>query len=253
MSEEKYDRFISDAVRHVMKTHGLVPEELEDARTPITPKVEETIASKTLVESYVATAKSFKQVTEFISQKTKDAHMELYLGNVSAVNDVSGMLDSANADEANSRHADFRSLKLDETFNLNAVWLHELFFANCFDPNSEVYMDSIAFMRLQRDFGTFDAWQKDFIGCAKACGEGWAVCGYNMFLKRYVNTIISHHSADVPMGIYPVIVLDCWSHAYFRDYLADKNSYITAMMRELNWVTIEERCNKVEKIAEAIK
>lgn len=247
-----YDKHINEAVANAIKQFGLSLDEDDDSISSVNIEIKDT-SQQQVNESYVATVKPYKQVTEFISQKTKDAHVELYKGYVDSLNQVSGMLDAVDTEAADPRHSDFRSLKLDEAFNLNASWLHELFFSNCFDPNSEIYMDSMTFMRLQRDFGTFDAWQKDFIGCAKSCGEGWAVCAYNMFLKRYVNTIISHHSCDVQLGLYPVIVLDMWSHAYFRDYLADNSSYITAMLRELNWVTIEERFNKVEKIAEAIK
>ena len=204
-------------------------------------------------ESYVATTKQTKQVSEFLSQKTKDTHKELYESYVKSLNEVSAQLDSANGGASNSRHAEFRSLKLDETFNLNAVWLHELFFANCFDPNSEVFMDSLAFIHLQRDFGKFDDWQHDFMACARCCGDGWAVCGYNTFLRRYVNCIVSHNSGDMQLGLYPIIVLDMHEHAYFRDYLSDKESYMTAMLRELNWEVIEERVNRVNKIAEALR
>ena len=47
--------------------------------------------------------------------------------------------------------------------------------------------------------------------------------------------------------------MDMWSHAYFRDYLSDKKSYVTAMMRELNWEIIESRFNVVERLIEATK
>ena len=179
--------------------------------------------------------------------------MKLYKNYIETLNRTSIELDSADRSAANSQHSQFRSLKLDETYNLNAVWLHELHFANCYDPNSEVYMDSISFLRLQRDFGSFDDWQRDFFSCAMSAGNGWAICGYHTFLKRYVNTFISHHSGDVPVGVYPVIVLDVWEHAYYRDYLNDKKSYIVAAMRELNWTVIEERIKKADKIAEVVK
>lgn len=208
---------------------------------------------KTLSESYVHEPKPFKQVTEFLSQKSKDAHVELYKGYIESLNKVSAELDSVNRSDANSRHSDYRSLKLDESYNLNATWLHELHFANCCDPHSEIVMDSISFLKIQRDFGTFDDWQRDFMACAMAAGNGWAVLGYHMFLKKYVNFIVSHHSGDVPIGFYPVIVLDCWEHAYSKDYLTDKKSYIVAMMRELNWAIIEDRFKKAESIAQVMK
>jgi Fe-Mn family superoxide dismutase len=204
-------------------------------------------------ESFVAEPKPFKQVSELVSQKTKDSHVELYKRYVEAVNGVSARLDTADNEIANSMHSDYRSLKLDETFNLNAVWLHELYFANCFDPHSNVYMDSKAYMRLERDFGTFEDWQKDFMACAMSAGNGWAISGYHMFLKRYINVMISNHSQDVMVGFYPLIVIDMHEHAYHRDYLTDKKSYLIAQMRELNWNTIEERFLKAEALNEVLK
>ena len=206
-----------------------------------------------LEEAYVAEPKVFKQVSEFSTQKTKDSHQELYKGYVETLNKVSSQLDSVDRSAANSKHSNYRSLKLDETYNLNAVWLHELYFANAFDPHSEITMDSLSFMRLERDFGTFEDWQRDFMACALSSGNGWAVCGYNMFLQRYVNTFISHHSGDVMLGLYPIMVVDMWEHAYYRDYLSDKKSHLVARMRELNWNVIEERVNKAESIASVLK
>jgi superoxide dismutase, Fe-Mn family len=206
-----------------------------------------------LDESYVATEKAYPQVSEFVSQKTKEAHKALYAGYVETLNRVSAELDTATRAEADSKHSEFRSLKLDETYNLNSVWLHELYFANVFDPHSEVYMDSMAFLRLERDFGTFEDWQKDGMACALASGQGWFVCGYNMFLKRYVNTMVSNHSQDVMLGLYPVVVIDMHEHAFFRDYQTDKKSYLIAMMRELNWNVIEERFKKAESLHEVLK
>ena len=209
--------------------------------------------TKDINESYIAEPKQFKQVSEFVSQKTKGSHIDLYKNYVDSLNNVSTKLDTANRTESNSRHSDFRSLKLDESYNLNAVWLHELYFSNCFDPHSEIVMDSTSYLRLQRDFGTFDDWQRDFMACALAAGNGWAICGYHMFLKKYVNFMVSHHSGDVPIGFYPLIVIDMWEHSYYKDYLTDKKSYLVSQMRELNWQVIEERFKKTESIATVLK
>lgn len=206
-----------------------------------------------ITESYVAEPKAYRQVSEFVSAKTKDAHTKLYQGYVDALNRVSAELDTAPRGEADSKHSTYRGLKLDEASNLNSVWLHELYFANCFDPHSEVYMDSKAYMRLERDWGTFEDWQKDFMACAMACGNGWAVCAYSLFLRRYVNVVVTEHSKDVMMGLYPLVVIDGWEHAYFKDYQTDKQSYAVAMMRELNWNVIEERFLKAESLHEVLK
>jgi len=205
-----------------------------------------------LDEAYVAQPKQYSQVTEFASQKTKDAHEALYKGHIETLNRVSSELDTAERAQADSKHSDYRSLKLDETYNLNAVWLHELYFANCFDPHSEVYMDSMTYLRLERDFGTFNDWQKDFMACAMGSGQGWAVCGYHMYLQRYINTMVSNNSQDVMLGFYPLVVIDMHEHSYFKDYQTDKESYLVAMMKELNFDVIEERFKKAEELAQVM-
>lgn len=210
---------------------------------------------ETVKEAYVSKPKSYNQTSEFVTSKTKEAHEKLYKSYIEHSNRVSAELDSVSRspEEVNSVHSKYRSLRLDETNALNAKWLHELFFANCFDPHSELFMESLAYMKLQRDFGDFESWQKDFMACAFSAGEGWAICGYHMHLQRYVNTIVTSHSQDVLIGLYPVVVLDMWSHSYFKDYLNDKKSYVVAMMREINWNVVESRIQKSEAIAQALK
>lgn len=206
-----------------------------------------------LSEAFIAEPKPFKQVSELLSQKLKDSHRALYNDYVSAFNSVSAQLDGTVRDNVSSNNSQYRSLKIDEVRNLNAVWLHELYFANCFDPHSEIRMDTKSFMRLERDFGTFNDWQLDFMAAAESAGQGWAITGFNLFLKRYVTTFVSQNDTNVMVGIYPVIVLDMHEHAYSRDYLSDKRSYIISQMKEFNWDVIEERFLKAESISEALK
>jgi Fe-Mn family superoxide dismutase len=222
-----------------------------DVQSIIKNSIKKDLSS--LNEAYVAEPKTFRQVSELVSQKTKDTHVSLYKGYVEAVNRISAELDAVDLTVADRKHSSYHDLKASESFNLNSVWLHELYFANCFDPNSEVYMDSLAFMKLQRDFGTFEDWQKDFIASGLSVGNGWAVCGYHTFLKKYINTIVTENDCNVLVGLYPVIVVDMHEHSYFRDYLSDKKSYLIAQMRELNWDVVNERFKRSEGIHEVLK
>lgn len=206
-----------------------------------------------LDENYVAQIKPFDINTEFLTKKNIASHKELYDNYVSSFNRISAELDAVNRDDANLNHSLFRSLKVDEAYNLNALWLHELYFSNISDLRSEIAMDSIAYMRLERDFGSFDAWQKDFIACALSARNGWVVTGYHMYLQRYVNMVIDLHSLNHLVGMYPVIVMDVWEHAYYRDYLKDRKTYVYAMMKELDWSVISDRFNRSEKINKALR
>jgi superoxide dismutase, Fe-Mn family len=198
-------------------------------------------SEKNINEAYVAQEKQFEQITDSLSSSAKEAHLKLYKNYIDSFNKISAELDAADLENLNANNSRFRNLKIDETYNLNAIYLHEQYFANSADPASEVFIESLAYMRLNRDFGTFDDWQKSFIATALSSRTGWAVTGYNIFLRRYHNFFIDSHNMHVPIGVYPIIVVDMWEHAYFRDYLVNKKKYLLKQMSELNWSVIESR------------
>ena len=209
--------------------------------------------SDVLNETYVVELPVLKVQTELLSSKNVQAHFQLWEKYVEALNRISAELDGVDRESANANNSRFRSLKVDEAYNLNGAFLHGLFFGNIADPHSQITMDSMTYLRLERDFGTFDEWQKDFIACAMSARNGWAVTVYNTFLNRYVNVVVDLHSLNVPFASYPVIVLDMWEQAYNRDYINDKKTYVFAMMKEFNWDTIEERVLKAERVGKISK
>ena len=223
---------------------------MKDLNKEIMSEIKRSLGDN-LDEAYVAQAKKYELSTELLSEKTKSSHQEILEAHVKKLNEVSAFLDTAERELADINNSKLRSLKEDEIYNLNAAFLHAYYFENIGDQNSVINMDSIVFMRLERDFGSFDAWQKDFIACALSSRNGWVVTVYNFFLNRYMNVVVDLHSKNVPFASYPVIVLDCWEHAYFRDYLGDKRSYTFAMMKELKWSRIEERVKKAESMSKA--
>lgn len=204
-------------------------------------------------EALTAQSKKFTFNSDFLSNDNFQNHIELYQGYLKNFNEVSAKLDTADRQNVNCNHSSFRSLKLDETFNMNGVYLHELYFANIGDPNSEIKMDSLAYMRLSRDFGSFDAWQKDFIACASASQCGWAITYLNTYTQTYMNAVVDLHTNNIPFGSFPIVVMDAWQHAYYRDYLKDVTTYTRAMMKLLRWPVIEERIEKADKILQVLR
>ena len=204
-------------------------------------------------EALSAQEKQFTFNSDFLSNDNFQNHVELYQGYLKNFNEVSAKLDTVDRQNVNCNHSEFRSLKLDEAFNMNGVYLHELYFANIGDSNSEIKMDSLAYMRLSRDFGSFDAWQKDFMACAAASQCGWAITYLNTYTQTYMNAVVDLHTNNIPFGSYPVVVMDAWQHAYYRDYLKDVSTYTRAMMKLLRWPVIEERIQKADKIIQVLR
>lgn len=199
-------------------------------------------------EAYVPQRKTYAMTTEHLSEETKKDHEALYRKEVDTLTRVSAELDTANKIDVDNNHSAYRSIKQDEITNLNAVYLHELYFANCFDPNSELFLDALAYMRLAGDWGTFDAWMADFMACGMSTRSGWVVCGYSLYLKKMINIFVDNHDTNVLFGIVPAVVIDMWEHAYTRDYGNDKKSYLTAMMREIDWEVVEDRITRIDAL-----
>jgi len=213
----------------------------------------ESLGKEKLSESYVTTSKKYELSTEMLSEKAKQAHQQLFEKYSEQLNKVSAQLDVASREDANPNYSEFRSLKMDETHNINGSYLHALYFDNISDINSIVMLDSLAFLRFERDFGKFDDWQKDFIACAMSSRGGWAMTVYSIPLKRYMNVIVDGHTLGIPTATIPIICLNVAEHSYFRDYLSDRKAYIYAMMKELNWDVIERRVKKAEKVAKLME
>lgn len=204
-----------------------------------------------LNEAYVVEPKAYSFRTEFLSDKTKKARIDDFNESVKCLNNIAARLDTADREAADHKSSDFRSLKADETRCINDSFLRSKYFDNIDDPRSQITMDTLTFMRLERDWGTFDSWQKDFIACGLSARSGYVVTAYNMMLRRYMNLVVDEGGA-VPIGTFPVIVLDVSEGAYYRDYLGDRKTYIIAMMKELNWDVIEDRIKKAERISKVL-
>ena len=228
---------------------------MSDIKKLINEAIDEALSDnkeEIINEAYVTQAAKFDLKTELLSSKTKAAHQQLLEGYSKKLNEVSAKLDGCDKSGANLNHSEFRGLKVDETYNHNAAFLHGLYFENISDLNSQINMNSLSYMKLTRDFGTFDAWQEDFVACCLSARNGWAVTFYNPYLKRYINTVIDLHSTNVMIGMMPVIVMDCWEHSYYRDYLKDRKSYVFGMMKELDWNIIEDRVKRSEKLSKIL-
>jgi Fe-Mn family superoxide dismutase len=217
------------------------------------PAEPEGATAEHLEEAYVVTPANQSLPTELLSSKTKEMLRKKAESLATALNRVSAELDAADRETSNPNYSKFVDLKRDETRLINENFLLGMHLSNISDVNSLIAMDSIAFLRIERDFGTFDDWQKDFIACALGAQNGYAVTAYNTNLKRYMNIIVDSDLRALPVGTIPVVVLSVCGMSYIRDYLDDRKTYVFAMMKEFNWDIIDDRFKRAEKIAKVLK
>jgi Fe-Mn family superoxide dismutase len=174
-----------------------------------------------------------------INREQFDVHMRLYEGYINKINEIDALLQAdTGIDEANSTYSEFRGIKRGETFALNGVILHELYFENIGSlnntPNEQVQR------MLSRDYGSFDNWMAQFVATAKS-SRGWAILCYDPRSDSFRNdSLDAHDYGNMSMSI-PLLVLDMYEHAYFLQYADNKVEYINRFMENIDWQVVGER------------
>jgi len=190
-------------------------------------------------------AVEFPYDTSVISKKQFDDHMILYKGYVDKANAVSKQLatDGGRA-EANATYSLYRGLKKGETYALDGVILHELYFQNL--SGGRVPMGKETAALLAKHFGSVENWLDDCKACALSA-RGWCVLAYEQRTDTCRNLLMDWHDEGLVLGCYPLVVLDMYEHAYFLDYGTDKGSYIQNFINGVDWNVVEKRIKQVQK------
>jgi len=183
----------------------------------------------------------FKSLNGISERQIAEHHDVLYAGYVKKVNEIREKLKVVNKDEANATFSDFRALKVEETFALNGVKLHEGYFDNLGGDGKPTG----AIMEIiERDFGSFDEWANDF----KACGmstRGWVVLAFDWSDKKLHNFVCDAHNLYGIWNSTPLLVLDMYEHAYFLDFATGKKKYIEVFMQNIDWNFVNSLAEKM--------
>jgi len=126
-------------------------------------------------------------------------------------------------------------------FELNGVILHELYFANL-TPRPTPPSDKVKNFFAQ-SFGTFEKFCEELSNTAsKTRGIGWCIV-YGDAPSGTCNIHwIEMHENGNPAGAHPLIVVDCWEHAFIRDYgNTGRPQYINAVVPVIDWAEVERR------------
>ena len=180
-----------------------------------------------------------QELSNFLSEKSYNEHLKLYKGYVDKTNAITNDLrGDAGRGDANKTYSLYRGLKKGESFALNGVILHELYFKNIGADGGGIGGGFRALA--EKDFGTFENWATDFVATAKSA-RGWCVAAFEQRSRRLCNILMDAHDEGFIASAYPLIVLDVYEHAYYLDYATDAAKYIAEFMGHINWKAVEER------------
>jgi Fe-Mn family superoxide dismutase len=185
------------------------------------------------------TAKTYGYNTGVVTRKQFDDHLILYNGYVKKTNEIAQTL-ATNPEyaSANATQSHYRGLKRGQTYALDGVILHELYFENLGDKTTPIGKKTQHLMDTY--FGGTDKWKEDFIACATSA-RGWCVFAFEQRTKACHNFLFDSHDDGQITLAYPLIVLDMYEHAYFLDYGTDKAAYINRFISQIPWDAVEKR------------
>lgn len=165
-------------------------------------------------------------------------HTRHHLSYVTGANAAMDKLEKARAGEV--LEIDYKAVLRDLSFHLNGHKLHCLFWSNLQKPTKDNAPSAKLLDKITEQFGTFEAFQAEFAGAAKAVeGSGWAALvadGEDLHIIQIQN----HNLLGIADTKF-LLVLDVWEHAYYLDYQNDRGKYVDSFWRIVNWEEVAKR------------
>lgn len=184
----------------------------------------------------------YKSLPGLSEKQLSEHHSVLYAGYVKKINEINQKMESAPPADANATFSLIRELKLEETFALNAIKLHEGYFDNMGgDGQAKGSVKDV----LSKDFGSFEKWEEQFRALGIAA-RGWVVLAYDLEDGKLHNYLCDVHNQGGVWGAIPILILDVYEHAYFLDYGTGRKAYIETFMKTIDWKEVDSRYQKVK-------
>ncbi len=123
--------------------------------------------------------------------------------------------------------------------NAGQVLNHAMYFEQF--SNSPKAMSPKFAALLERDFGSVDAFKKEFEQKGVTLfGSGWVWLSMDKDGKLVI-TQQKNAENPVTMGLIPLLTFDVWEHAYYLDYQNRRADHLAALWQIVDWAVVEAR------------
>lgn len=163
-------------------------------------------------------------------------HHATYVNNL---NTVTGTLESAVKEGNTGAIIGFHgALKFNGGGHIN----HSIFWGNL-SPNGGGVPSGALLEAIERDFGSFDAFQAKMSGATVGIqGSGWGWLGYNKDSKKLaIATCANQDPLQATTGLVPLLGIDVWEHAYYLQYKNVRPEYVKSIWNVVNWEDVAAR------------
>jgi Fe-Mn family superoxide dismutase len=192
-------------------------------------------------EDMTYSAKDYSRLLgmEGFSETLLKNHFTLYQGYVTNTNKVGDALGQM-LKEGKTGSPEYAELKRRFGWEFDGMRLHEYYFENL-GGKGAIGKTGKLFKKMGEDFGSYEAWEKDFKATGAMRGIGWTVLYQDNVTGRLFNFWINEHDVGHPAGCAPILILDVFEHAFMVDYGLKRADYIEAFFKNIDWKTAEGR------------
>jgi Fe-Mn family superoxide dismutase len=174
--------------------------------------------------------------TPGLSDQLLNNHFTLYQGYVTNTNKLLELLDSKEPGTV-----EYSELQRRFGWEFNGMRLHELYFSNLEKNSTSLSDESKLKKEIERIYGSFENWKKNFTAVGMMRGIGWVVLYWDKESNELFNIWINEHDTGHLSGAKPILVMDVFEHAYMLDYGIKKAEYIPAFWNAIDWEVVEKR------------
>lgn len=186
----------------------------------------------------------YEELKGFLSKEQLTPHHQAHYGGaLKSLLQIETEMEAADRLKANANYSPIRELKREEVHAMNSVVLHELYFdgmaAAGGDP-AEAAQDV-----LKKRFGSVDKWVDDFKAAAVSA-RGWAILAQHPVSGKLYNFVSDVHDVGIPVLGVPLVVIDCYEHAFYVDYKNKKADYVGAYPKHIDWAEVDRRIKAIK-------
>ena len=187
------------------------------------------------------TAKDYSKLIgmDGFSETLLKNHFTLYQGYVTNTNKVLDALEQMLKD-GKTGTPEFAELKRRLGWEFNGMRLHEYYFENLGGKGGLDKGGKLA-KKLAENFGSYDAWEKDFKATGTMRGIGWVALYHDNLSGRLINFWINEHDVSHPAGCNPILIMDVFEHAFMLDYGLKRADYVEAFFKNIDWKAAESK------------
>lgn len=173
----------------------------------------------------------FKGGVDGLSEQMLSQHVKLYEGYVKKTNEIQAGLEEADKSLANGVYSQIGELKRQETFAVNGMKLHEVYFGHL---KGDGQPKGPLKKMIEKDWGGVKEWKQEMVATGLSA-RGWAILAFDFKDRRLHIYGSDAHNVGAVWNAIAIFALDVYEHAYFMDYGIGRKEYIEKFFKNLDW------------------